>query len=135
MSQSLMLDRISEPPIKVSDPGHVSRLKSFKDPILFRVTVKLIEGKGKGVAREGRGKAAMTDTFREEQKLVEGLAKHLRFESRGSWLRGVMESVSMRMIKEKDWYELLRENQRLTPPLVPKLYLAARQPKDVMKLS
>jgi hypothetical protein len=39
------------------------------------------------------------------------------------------------MIKEKDWYELLRENQRLTPPLVPKLYLAARQPKDVMKLS
>jgi len=39
------------------------------------------------------------------------------------------------MIKEKDWYELLRENQRLTPPLVPKLYLAARQPKDAMKLS
>jgi len=47
-----------------------------------------VAGKGKGVAREGRGKAAMTDTFREEQKLVEGLAKHLRFESRGSWLRG-----------------------------------------------
>ncbi|KAJ6964347.1 hypothetical protein NC652_002581 [Populus alba x Populus x berolinensis] len=48
----------------------------------------------------------MTDTFREEQRLVE-----------------VMESVSMRMIKEKDWYELT-ENQRLTPPPVPQLYLA-----------
>ncbi|KAJ6948148.1 hypothetical protein NC651_002493 [Populus alba x Populus x berolinensis] len=50
----------------------------------------------------------MTDTFREEQRLVEG-----------------MESVSMRMIKEKDWYELT-ENQRLTPPPVPKLYLASQ---------
>jgi hypothetical protein len=32
-----------------------------------------------GREREGgckRGKAAMTDTFREEQKLVEGLVKH-----------------------------------------------------------
>nr|TKS16300.1 hypothetical protein D5086_0000025930 [Populus alba] len=67
----------------------------------------LVAGKGKGVAREGiRGKATMTDTFREEQRLVE-----------------VMESVSMRMIKEKDWYELT-ENQRLTPPPVPQLYLA-----------
>ncbi|KAL9405083.1 hypothetical protein Peur_002055 [Populus x canadensis] len=84
----------------------------------------------------------MTDTFREEQKLVEDLAKQLSLKAGEAGyvvlvciaFGAVMESVSMRMIKEKDWYEL-REDQRLTPPLVPKLYLAARQPKDLMKLS
>jgi hypothetical protein len=44
MSQSLMLDRISEHPSKALILDTCQRLKSFKDPILFKVTVKLIEG-------------------------------------------------------------------------------------------
>uniref|UniRef100_B9GJ80 Uncharacterized protein n=1 Tax=Populus trichocarpa TaxID=3694 RepID=B9GJ80_POPTR len=91
----------------------------------------LWQGKGRGLQeRESSNDGHVSGRAETRGRFGETL----RFESRGSWLRGVMESVSMRMIKQKDWYEL-RENQRLTPPLVPKLYLAARQPKDLMKLS